>query len=299
MQALVTNIQGYSIHDGPGIRTVVFLKGCPLSCKWCANPECISPDARTVFIETLCKHCGRCAGVCPHGAINTDATAHRIDYSRCTGCGVCADECYYEALVRYGKQMSVGDVFDAVRRDKIFYGDGGGLTVSGGEPLLHIEFVEALFGLCEKDGISTCIETSGFAKAESLIRLLPLTDHVLFDLKLMNDSLHMEYTGYSNEIILQNAAIAAESGADILFRVPLIPGVNDDIDNTRETAEFVRRVCSDPKVQIMPYHRLGDSKYKALNMINALRELEVMPPDRLEEVRQAFVSFGVACSISA
>lgn len=298
MQALITNIQGYSIHDGPGIRTVVFFKGCGLLCKWCANPECISRHVQTGFIGNLCAQCGKCVAVCPRGAINTDATMHRIDYGRCAGCGICVDACYYGALVRYGEKMSVEETFQAVRRDKMFYADNGGVTVSGGEPLLYPEFVAELFELCVNDKISTCVETSGFAKSENLLRILPLTDYLLFDIKHLNSDVHLEYTNRPNNLILDNARLAADSGADILYRVPLIPGVNDGIENIEETAGFLKQIQPEPKVQLMPYHRLGDSKYKALNMPYAFRGIDEIPRDKIEEARDSFVRFGIDCSIS-
>ncbi len=299
MKTIITNIQGYSIHDGPGIRTVVFFKGCGLACLWCANPECIPPQVQVGFIKNLCTHCGKCLTVCPENAISDDDTKHRIDYSKCTACGLCADSCAYDALTRYGTKMSVEEVFDAVRRDKMFYDtSGGGVTASGGEPLLQAPFVKELFTLCKNEGIHTCIETAGFAPSENLLMLLPLTDCLLFDLKHMDPDIHMKYTGQSNELILKNAAIAAENGADILFRIPLIPGVNDDPGNIARTSEFVRGLPAPPRVQLMPYHRMGDSKYKALDIPYVMRDLEVMPPEAVEAVRKAYIEHGVDCTIS-
>ena len=298
IDALITNIQGYSIHDGPGIRTVVFFKGCGLRCKWCANPECISCRPQTGFIENLCTHCGKCEAACVNGAINTENEAHRIDYKHCTGCGMCADVCYYGALVRYGKKMSVEEVFDAVRRDKMFYADTGGVTASGGEPLMQADFVAVLFEMCKNDAISTCLETSGFAGPGVLLRMLPLTDHLLFDIKHMNGDRHKESTMQPNDSVLENARLAAESGADILFRMPLIPGENDGIENIEETARFLKQIQSGPALQLMPFHRLGDSKYKALDMPYPFREIGALPQQRIEEIRGHFDALGVDCSVS-
>ncbi|SHI17816.1 pyruvate formate lyase activating enzyme [Sporobacter termitidis DSM 10068] len=297
-RALITNIQGYSIHDGPGIRTVVFFKGCSLGCAWCANPETISPQPQIGFIGNLCARCGKCLEACPENAVSMDEGKHRVDDSSCTACGKCVDACLYGALVRYGREMTVEEVFAAVRRDRMFYEPDGGVTASGGEPLLRAPFVRALFELCRADGIGTCVETSGCAAPEQLLEVLPVTGHVLFDLKLMDPGKHRQYTRQSNEMILQNARLAAAAGADILFRVPLIPTVNDDEGNIRQTAEFVKSVLKQPAVQLMPYHRLGDSKYRALNAPNRLAALEVMAPERLEAVRRAFIAEGVDCTIS-
>lgn len=298
MKVLINNIQGYSIHDGPGIRTVVFFKGCGLACEWCANPEGISPEVEIGFIENLCTYCGRCLEACPEKALSADLP-HRIDRNRCKACGKCVDACFYKAMVRYGREMSVEEVFDAVRRDKMFYqSSGGGVTVSGGEPLLYASVVKSIFELCKGEDISTCIETSGFAAADSLLSVLPVTDYILFDLKHMNSAIHLQYTGQSNDLILQNAKLAVSNGADVLFRMPLIPSVNDTEENIRETADFIKSIQTSPKIQLMPYHRMGESKYKALDKPNLLSSLKVMGPDELEAVKQRYMDYGVDCSIS-
>lgn len=299
MKAIVTNIQGYSIHDGPGIRTVVFLKGCGLKCQWCANPEGISPQTQIGFIKNLCTHCGKCFKVCPEGALTADETKHRIDYDKCTVCGKCVEACLYKAMVQYGKEMSVEEVFDAVQRDKMFYvTSGGGVTVSGGEPLLQAPFVKELFKLCKGAEINTCVETSGFVSSEQLLSVLPETDTILFDLKHMNAAQHMKYTGQSNELVFTNAKLAVESGVDVLFRIPLIPTVNDTGENIKETADFVKSLMTMPRIQLMPYHRLGDSKYQALGVQNLFHDHQVMDREKLEEVKQAYINEGIECSIS-
>ena len=185
--AIITNIQGFSIHDGPGIRTVVFFKGCPLSCQWCANPECLSGTPQMGFIETLCADCGKCLEVCTNNAIRRARrrASHRLFPLH--ACGNCRDQCYYGALVRYGESMTVAEVWDAVRRDKMFYDNsGGGVTVSGGEPLLWPAFVRELFELSRRERIDTCIETCGLVDPEALLEVMPVTDHFLFDLKHMD-----------------------------------------------------------------------------------------------------------------
>ena len=301
MSALVTNIQGYSIHDGPGIRTVVFLKGCGLECRWCSNPECISPKPDISLFKSLCTKCGKCAEVCPEKALDleTDKTP-RIDRKRCSGCGRCASACYYQALVLNGRQMSVETVFDAVKRDSLFYqASGGGVTVSGGEVLLHPQFVTSLLEICRRDGIHTCIETSGFGPESALQQMLPFLDYVLFDLKLMNSSKHHQYTGQINELILANARTVAQSRPEFLFRMPLIPGVNDDQENIRETAEFLHELGQRAaRIELMPYHRLGTGKYESLDMTYQMAELTAPDSDRVERVKKAFQELGIACSIS-
>ena len=298
--AIITNIQGFSIHDGPGIRTVVFFKGCPLSCQWCANPECLSGKPQMGFIETLCADCGKCFETCTNDAIRRQEGAHRIDYSRCTSCGDCRDHCYYGALVRYGEPMTVAAVWDAVRRDKMFYDNsGGGVTVSGGEPLLWSKFIRALFELSHKERIDTCIETCGLADQEALLDVIPVTDHFLFDLKHMDSDIHEKYTGHPNGQILKNAALILDHGADVVFRQPLIPGISDSIMNIEATAGFLLSLGkSAARLQLMPYHRMGQSKYKALNMPCIMEGLGVAEDERAEAVQKAYIDRGIHCTIS-
>jgi pyruvate formate lyase activating enzyme len=299
-RAMITNIQGFSIHDGPGIRTVVFFKGCPLSCKWCANPECLSIKPQMGFIETLCAHCGTCLDICTNNAIRHTEGEHRIDYSRCASCGNCRDHCYYGALVRYGESMTVAEVWDAIRRDKIFYeSSGGGVTVSGGEPLLWAKFVRELFELSRQERIDTCVETCGSADPEALLEVIPVTDHFLFDLKHMDPDIHKKYTGQSNSQILRNAALILERGADVVFRQPLIPGVNDSIANIEATAGFLTSLGkNDIRLQILPYHRMGQSKYKALHILYIMEGLSAAEDEQVETVKKAYTDLGISCTIS-
>ena len=299
LTALVSNIQGYSIHDGPGIRTVVFLKGCPLRCRWCANPENLQDRVLVGFISKLCHHCGRCAGSCPQCAILPDEDK-RIDREKCDGCARCVEACYYDALVRYGEENTAAEVFDKVRRDKIFYeSSGGGVTVSGGEPLTHADFVAELFRLCRGEGIDTCIETCGCVPQSAFEKVLPLTDHFYFDLKLMNGEKHREYTGMDNMQILANASFLAGQGADILFRRPLIPGVNDGEADIRATADFIRSLGRpELRLQLIPYHRLGVSKYAALDIPYAMEELPAMGGDAADAVRAQYEAQGISCTVS-
>jgi len=298
--AFITNIQGYSIHDGPGIRTVVFFKGCPLSCNWCANPECISGKPQIGFNEILCKGCGKCIETCPSNAISIGEDKHRIDYSGCDACGKCSDICSYGALVKYGDMMTVDEVWDAVKRDKMFYDtSNGGVTVSGGEPLLHSSFVRALFELCRKEQINTCIETCGFVNSGAFMEVMPVTDLFLFDLKHLDSDIHKEYTGHHNEKILKNAALLIEHDADVVFRQPLIPSVNDSLKNIEETAEFLKNFGEKVlNLELMPFHRMGKDKYKALNMEYPLGDLDIMGNEDLEVVKKAYIDRGINCTIS-
>jgi pyruvate formate lyase activating enzyme len=298
--AIITNIQGFSIHDGPGIRTVVFFKGCPLSCQWCANPECLSGKPQMGFIETLCRDCGKCLETCTNNAILHREGEHRIDYSRCISCGNCRDHCYYGALIRYGESMTVTEVWDAIRRDKIFYDNsGGGVTVSGGEPLLWSKFIRELFELSHKERIDTCIETCGLAGPEALLDVIPVTDRFLFDLKHMDSDIHQKYTGQPNSQILKNAALALEHGADVIFRQPLIPGINDSLMNIEATTKFLTGLgISDTRLEIMPYHRMGESKYRALNIPCIMEKLGIADDEQVEAAKKAYIDRGINCTIS-
>jgi pyruvate formate lyase activating enzyme len=298
--AIITNIQGFSIHDGPGIRTVVFFKGCPLSCRWCANPECLYKKPEIGFLRSLCQQCGKCQEVCPNDAIRSGEDVYRIERSRCDSCGKCVERCDYGALVRYGDLMTVDEVWDAVRRDKMFYdASGGGVTVSGGEPLLHARFVKELFQLCHNERIGTCVETSGFVDADAFLEVIPVTELFLLDLKHMDSVAHKKYTGQFNDQILKNARVIIEKGVKVLFRQPLIPGVNDTMTNIEATAAFLKTLGKKAlSLELMPYHRMGQDKYKALNMEYRMEKTHIMGYDELEAIKKAYMDLGIDCSIS-
>ena len=300
MEAIVSNIQGYSIHDGPGIRTVVFLKGCGLACQWCANPECISRKPEVGFIKNLCTSCGNCAEVCQQGALTYEDQQPRIDREKCIACGHCTLACKYNALVSYGIKMNLQEVLEAIKRDKVFYdASGGGVTVSGGEPLLQAEFVRALFEECHKFAIHTCLETSGCVDSSALLSVLPAADYVLFDIKHLNPDKHRQFTGRSNRMILDNAKILAESNVEFLFRMPLIPGVNDYLQNIEDTAKFLKGLGNNAnRIELMPYHRLGESKYAALNRQYAFHGVPPLEPGKVESVKRVFEDNGITCLIS-
>jgi pyruvate formate lyase activating enzyme len=239
--------------------------------------------------------------VCPEEALIYKAgQPPRIDRQRCSGCGECVSVCYYKALVLYGRKMDVAEVFDAVKRDAIFYqASGGGVTVSGGEVLLQSEFVCELLEKCRAAGIHTCIETSGFGAESALRQILRYTDLVLFDLKHMDSEKHMRYTGQPNSLILSNARVLAKSGVEFLFRMPLILGINDDVQNIRKTAEFLTDLGEKARgIEIMPYHRLGKGKYESLEIPYRLTEIPVPESDCLEVVQNMFEESGISCTIS-
>lgn len=297
--AVITNIQGYSIHDGPGIRTAVFIKGCPLRCQWCANPENLSGKIQVGFFEKLCNSCGKCLSVCPNGAISLKRQSH-IDLEKCTRCGKCVDNCYYDAMVRYGEEKTASEVFDKVKRDKMFYDtSGGGVTVSGGEPLTKPNFVYELFNLCHDAGINTCIETCAYVPFDAIKTVIPVTDFFIFDLKIIDTEKHLQYTGVPNDLILSNARFLAESGAKILFRQPIISGISNSKENVLETVEFLKSLGrADIGIQLMPYHRMGVSKYKALQMLYRLEHLPGMNGNEIAEIEELYRQNGINCTVS-
>ncbi|MEA4813585.1 MAG: glycyl-radical enzyme activating protein [Oscillospiraceae bacterium] len=297
-KALINNIQGYSIHDGPGIRTTVFFKGCSLHCKWCANPEGILPHTQIGFIRNLCKECGKCYDTCKNGAININPKDHRINYDKCIACGKCVEACFYGALTKYGKLMSVDEVFQKVIADKLFYdASKGGVTVSGGEPLLHANFVAELFKKLKEVKIHTAIETAGFVDSIAFDIVAPYTNLFLFDIKHIDPQIHELYTGHSNELILSNAKNLINNGSNVLFRLPLISGINDGEVNINQISKFLKNIGA-ADLQLMPYHRMGESKYLALNMPYECANIKTMTAQEVNNVKMSYIKRGINCSIS-
>lgn len=296
----IFNIQRYSTGDGPGIRTTVFLKGCPLTCLWCANPESQKSLPEVGHRDALCKRCGRCIELCGQRAIsfNDDGKGVRIDRKLCNNCGDCVGVCTEGALVMLGKDISVEEVFDEVRRDVIFYGNtGGGVTASGGEPLSQAAFVAGLFQRCHESGIPTALDTSGYAPHSALKQVLGHTDLVLFDLKCMDNDESMAAVGQPNKLILENAEYVMKSGVPVIIRIPLIPGITEKKENLRSIAEFVKRVNPDTPVNVLPYHRFGVSKYRMMDMEYKLDGLEPLSKERIAEAVEIFTSLGLKCEI--
>lgn len=252
------------------------------------------------FARVRCNRCGKCVPACTKQAITLASDGMpRIDRGLCDACGDCVPACVPEALTIYGKRRSLAEVFREVLKDKDFFAPDGGVTVSGGEPLRQPAFVSGLFKMCREAGISTALETCGFAPPGALRELLDFTDLVLFDLKHMDGEKHRQLTGQSNSLVLDNARIVVNSASRIHFRMPLIPGFNDDGENIKATAEFLKGLqVGDASIELMPYHRLGMGKYEALDRVYCLAQVPSATPEIVESVRQAFELAGVHCLVS-
>ncbi|MBN1255499.1 MAG: glycyl-radical enzyme activating protein [Deltaproteobacteria bacterium] len=299
-KGVIFNIQHYSIHDGPGIRTTVFLKGCPLRCFWCQNPESQTLEP-VIFLNTeRCTGCGRCVDVCPERAIQIIEGKSQTDRNLCKGTGKCAEVCPNEARSLMGRTVTAREVFDDINQDAIFYhNSGGGITLSGGDPVAQPDFSISILKLCRDAGIHTAIETCGFARWGILQRILTYVDLVLYDFKHMDSAKHEEYAGVPNDIILENAKkIYHELRLPLLARVPVISGYNDSSENLKKTAAFIANdLGTDIKVHLLPYHRLGETKYE--RMEEPEKAVSIQPPDdsKMEEIKKIFESNGLTVQI--
>lgn len=271
MQTLITDIQRFSLSDGPGIRTTVFFKGCNMRCTWCHNPETLSLSKELMHYPDKCIGCMRCVSVCPVGAHKIENGVHTLDRRLCKSCGKCASLCYAEALVLSGKEMTVSEIMDEVRRDKAYYdASGGGVTLSGGEVLCHLDFALALAKACRKEGISVAIETNLSFPFEKIEPLLKETDVVMADLKLFDDDTHQKYTGVSNKKTREN--IARINAIPIIVRTPLIPGVTATRENLRAIAKSLVGKKNLVYYQLLNFNPLGASKYDGIGKKNPFLE---------------------------
>ena len=297
---IIFNIQGYSIHDGPGIRTTVFLKGCPLRCPWCQNPESHSFYPELLFSEEKCTGCGKCVQVCPENAIRVQGEVSQTDRRLCKSAGLCVDACPNEARAAIGRRATVDEVFKEISADLLFYEEsGGGVTLSGGEPLAQPEFAVGILKKCRDAGIHTALDTCGHALWSTAREVVRHTDLVLYDFKHMNPEMHEKYTGVSNELILQNAEkIHHEMSIAMRARVAIIPGFNDSTENIEATAGFIADKLSNAvSVHLLSYHRLGEAKRKKLERKNETETIEIPGEHQLEDCRRIFESFGLTATV--
>lgn len=274
---LIFDVQRFALNDGPGIRTTVFLKGCPLNCQWCHNPESQSFAEQLSFNFSKCTNCLSCVEACPYGAHYVNNGVHKMNHDICKTCGKCVDSCLYNALKIFGKNADADSLMVEIKKDFQYYkASGGGLTISGGEPMSQFTFTKALLMAAKEKGIHTCLDTCGYAPTEYYEEILHYVDIFLFDYKATDDNKHKELTGVSNALILKNLNYLYSKGASIILRCPLIQGINDDIEHMRELANMYQRYPKLLKIDIMPYHNIGNDKYCQIGKKAPLEELKTV-----------------------
>lgn len=297
-KGMIFDIKRFAIHDGPGIRTTVFFKGCPLHCLWCHNPEGIDDGFELISRPSRCARCYSCVSACPKAAISENSGPVEIDRSRCDLCGKCVKVCMYEALEMAGRERSMKDVIEEVEKDRIFYEQsGGGATISGGEPLSQPNFCQEILAALGERRIPAALDTSGLAPWDVLFKTAGEADVVLYDLKIMDAKKHKKYTGVSNGLILDNLKKLSGAHKNIVIRIPLAAGVNDDEENIRLTIDFLRPLKTIKNVSLLKYHKGGVEKYKNLGKASCFKIFEAPSDRRMEEIRQSFIKAGFTVKI--
>ncbi len=309
-EGIVLNVQRFTYHDGPGIRTELFLKGCPLRCEWCGNPESFKSYVQAGVYHLKCiskSHCGSCEAVCP--VANTllfyDNKISAINRETCINCMACQDACPADAIKRFGNLMTVEACMKEIRKDRGYYErSGGGVTISGGEPLLQSEFVLALFKACQAEGIHTCLESSFFGDWKEIKKLVPYTDLFISDLKHLDTNVHKQYTGVKNDKILENLKELSELNHELILRIPVIPNVNDDMKNIEATADFILNELKGRvrTLQLLSFMHLGEEKYCSLGIPYKMKEVNINREafqEQVEKIAKYFNDRGIHCTIGA
>lgn len=296
-EGMVFDTQRFSIHDGPGIRTIVFLKGCPLSCRWCSNPESQRPTPQLLFQKSSCVRCGKCLTVCPVGALSFDNPGF-VDRNKCISCGACAKVCLPGALSRRGETKTVWQVMQDLQKDATTYRrSGGGITLSGGEPLSQPEFARELLRACHEQGWTTAMETTGCAPAGVVEQVMPLVDYALVDIKSIDPDVHMANTGVDNRLILENALRISQLAASTVVRVPVVPGVNDNPAAIQAIGAFAKLMHGVNTVHLLPYHRFGENKYALLGREYPMGDTPALAKDQVADLQKVVESMGLHCEI--
>lgn len=291
---LIFDIKRYAIHDGPGIRTTVFFKGCPLQCKWCHNPESWRFAPELALRLTRCLRCGQCVSVCVQNAVSFTEDFPLTKPDKCTCCGQCVELCQGGAREIIGRQITVAEVMEEVEKDIIFYDEsGGGVTFSGGEPLLQPEFLLAGLNQCRKRQIHTAVDTSCHAQPDVLEKIGPKADLFLCDLKHMNNDMHLRYTGVENTLILENIRYLSQAGKQIIIRIPIVPGFNDDPDNVEACGQFAASLPGVTRIDILPYNCGGNEKAARLATGINLMEAEMPDDEHMASIADRFNNYGL------
>ncbi len=294
VSGIIFDIKRFAIHDGPGIRTTVFLKGCPLACKWCHNPESIDPRPEIALYPERCIACGNCREVCPKLAGRTGLAPNIILEGLCDQCGRCVDTCYAGAVELAGRTVTVGEIVEEVLKDRTFYEtSGGGVTLSGGEPTMQFGFCRALLTELKAAGLHTALDTSGYVPWERLKELIPLVDLFLYDLKVISPTKHVRWTGVDNRIILSNLRRLSQAGSAIQVRFPVIRGVNSSKRDLEQLAAVVRSLEPTPEVAMLPYHHFAVSKYKRFRKPFAMEGKREFTPAELNAIRSTLRELGI------
>ena len=306
---LIFDIRRYSINDGPGIRITLFMKGCPLKCKWCHNPESQSPEVQKLYTALKCIGAQDCIEVCPEDALTLTSDGIITDSALCTLCGKCAEACPTKAIEMSGKLYSAEELMEMIERERVHIDQsGGGVTFSGGEPLMHPEFLLKMLKACGEKGLHRVVDTCGFAPTETLLEVAKHTDLFLYDLKMMYPKKHKKWTGVDNRLILKNLKVLAETGANINIRVPLIKNVNTGEEEIRKIAEFIARLklkISDSEiaepgktvVNLLPYHNIATGKYKKMEIPYNEGEMEEPSENEIQKAVEIFRSFGIETEV--
>lgn len=297
-QGVIFDIKKYAIHDGPGIRTTVFFKGCPLSCWWCHNPEGLTPAEQHTHCKDRCIACGDCIKICPQKAIAPANNGFLLDETKCIRCRACAKACPADAHVFIGQTVTVEAVVEQIIKDMVFYDQSkGGVTFSGGEPLMQPDFLLALLDACGQLDLHRTVDTTGHTDAETLLKVAERTELFLYDLKHMDPEKHRNHTGVSNERILGNLGLLARIGARICVRIPLIAGMNDDDKNIRQTADFVCALPGVKQVSLLPFHGSAKGKYARLGTACFWSEMAVPSARDVAAIAERLESFGLQVKI--
>lgn len=286
--ANIFNIQKFSVHDGPGIRSTVFLKGCPMRCMWCHNPESQSSKNQMLYDREKCNLCGTCVKICPEKAVRKEKNSVTTDEQKCSYCGKCVIYCIPGARQIAGRQYTVDDAFQEVMKDKVFYEQSnGGVTLSGGEPLIHIDFVEELLKKLKGENIHTAVDTCGAVSFEHIKRIASYTDVFLYDIKLMDDEKHVRFTGMSNKLILDNLKKLSQIHNKVNIRMPIIEGVNADMKHIHATMDFIKMLNIE-KINLLPYHDIAKHKYKKMGISYQEEKMTKPSDDKLNLYKKMF-----------